>query len=655
MTIILCVLAIAFCVTPVGAQDIDDDQWYLSEYFDDYVFEDERRADEESLQQQQQQQQRSSRRRERRTAARQREWFVRSINFSGNDTYNKNELISIMDLKPRRWRRSNVRFTNFIMNADLEALRIFYRGRGFEYADVQLDRIDMDSTSRQVRMHIVIDEGPRVHVGEIYVIAERVTLRPSEMRRLLTKVDNPLIHSEIRQDCRTLTNILGHRGFLAADVVPDVLIDPETNLAQIIFRINEGPKVAVARHILEGHEGIKRSVVRRELVFSGGDTLNLKMIQQSERRLYSTGLFNFVQVEPMFDTARAAVDQPDSAYDVRVRVNLSDFFRLQGRVGYSTDEGFMAAAAATYMNMFGRGQPLTLDGRISQMMHGAEALYTIPGLFFMPFSFNTKLYYTGYHNAEHYQGAFTGIRLSIDQRADYHILYQIWTQWERLEWIRVPAAEHIGSHIPEQPTQSIGGNIGYDSRDNLFNPTSGSFTNIELEIAGLFGGNYNQFVKLGFDTRRYFHYRSRYFLSTALRTGWVTPYGNSEVVPIQSRFYGGGSSTVRGFPVNKLAVLPGDLPLLGNFYTFINIADIRFPIYWWVNGAVFLDAGNVWPDFTDIKSAKDFFDDLRWSAGPGLRIDTPIKLVARLDMGFKLDRRPGESKWELHFDLGQPF
>jgi outer membrane protein assembly factor BamA len=142
------------------------------------------------------------------------------------------------------------------------------------------------------------------------------------------------------------------------------------------------------------------------------------------------------------------------------------------------------------------------------------------------------------------------------------------------------------------------------------------------------------------------------------------PYGESVDVPPQSKFYGGGSTTVRGFPVDKLAVLPNNDPLLGNFYVFLNLADVRAPMFWWVRGdsfltwfnaAAFIDAGNVWPNFADITSVGNFFGALRWSAGPGLRIDTPIRLVARLDFGFKLDRRPNESVMEIHFDLGQPF
>jgi outer membrane protein assembly complex protein YaeT len=542
------------------------------------------------------------------------------------------------------------------MNSDLNVLRAFYRGRGFEYVDVRLDKIERDSLNRRVQIHICISEGQRMHVGEVTVVSDRYEMRPSEMRRLATKPGVPLIHQNVRQDARDIRQTLGRAGFLAASVVPSIEFDSVKNLAHVTFNVTEGPKAEIGKIELEGNRGIADVVLKRELAFRAGDTLRLRAIQQSERRLYGTGLFSYVQIRPDFDTTRNVAELPDSVYNVQVRVNPTEFFSLQGGAGYGTDEGGRLSSSATYRNVFGLGQGLTLGGKISQISQSAEAIYAIPRLFYLPFQFDTKLYYNRYDNAELYQGVFEGIRVSLGRQTDFNFLYQVWSQWEEVRWVTAPAADNTGpAGLPDYPTQSIGGDISYDMRNDLFNPTKGGYTHLGVEVAGVFGGQSNRFVKLTLDNRVYFSRRSKYFLSMALRTGWVTPYGVSEVVPVQSQFYGGGSNTVRGFPVNRLAELPSGDPLKGNFYVFANIADVRFPLFWWINGAVFLDAGNVWPDFKDVTSAQGFVDDLRWTAGPGLRVDTPIKLVARLDLGFKLDRRPGESKWELHFDLGQPF
>ena len=582
------------------------------------------------------------------------QWRVRSVEFTGNESYSDRALKSIMELKPK-WPAYKTRYTDFMMRTDLEALHSFYRSMGYEYAEVKAWRIDRDSASGMVRLHISVNEGRRIHIREVSVKAEAFKVKSSDVRKLSSRCGQPLIHANVRQDSRAIKEIFGLQGFLEAVVEPVVFFDSLDNLADIVFQVNEGPKVRVGDIVLDGNKGVKDAVLKRELDFRGGDTLKLKEVRLTERRLYATGLFNFVQVRTAFDSGSVAVNHPDSTYDVRVRVTPTDFFRLQSGLGYSSDEGARVSVLTSYRNLFGYGHSITLDGKVSQVSQRAEAVYLLPWVLYLPLYFETKLYYNRYDNPELYQGVFDGVRFAVGRQTDFDFLYQLWTQWENVQWVRAPDDDDIPDEVPDYPTQSIGADIDLDTRNDLFNPTSGSYNHLGVEVAGVFGGNSNQFVKAVFDSRWYFNYKLRYYWSTALRAGWARPYGESEQVPVQRKFYGGGSNTVRGFDVNKLAVLPDGDPLKGNFYIFANVIDIRFPLFWWFNGAVFLDAGNVWADFDDIKSVRQLPRDLRLSAGPGLRVDTPIRLVARLDLGFKLDRRQEEGLMVWHFDLGQPF
>jgi outer membrane protein insertion porin family len=580
------------------------------------------------------------------------QWRVRSIDFNGNDTYSSKELRSLMELKSK-----NARYTDFVMRSDLEVLRSFYRSRGFQSALVVTESIERDSTKGRVRINIKVTEGPRTHISHVNVTSGKVLLTEGDLKKLSVKPGVPLIHSQVRADGRAIKEMLGHKGYLEAVVEPLVIFDDSlVNDARVVFNIKEGPKIEVGTIAIDGNKGLADVVVKRELAFRTGDTLNLKAIQRSERRLYSTGLFNHVQIRPQFDSSAVSYELEDSTYNVMVRVTPSDFFRFQGGLGYSSDEGVRTAVSTSYRNMFMHGHRLTVGGKLSEVTQNVETIYSVPWMLYLPMQFDTKLYYHKYDNPKLYQGVFDGLRLSLGRQTDFHILYQLWSQWERVKWVTAPSEDAVGPReVPDNPTQSVGIGVDFDTRDNFFNPAKGVFSHIGLEAAGVVGRNSNQFVKIEFDSRVYNNIYQRLFWASALRTGWVEPYGRSEVVPVQSQFYGGGSSTVRGFEVNKLAVLPNDDPFKGNFYVFLNVIDVRFPLFWWINGAVFLDAGNVWSDFSHISSAKELFNDLRWAAGPGLRVDTPLKIVARLDLGFKLDRRPGESAMVLHFDLGQPF
>ncbi len=87
----------------------------------------------------------------------------------------------------------------------------------------------------------------------------------------------------------------------------------------------------------------------------------------------------------------------------------------------------------------------------------------------------------------------------------------------------------------------------------------------------------------------------------------------------------------------------------GNALTLLNV-ELRFPIFGEAfRGALFMDAGNVWPKIGDIDLSQ-----LRYGVGGGVRYLTPVGPL-RFDVGFKLDRKPWEDPWVTFLTLGYGF
>ena len=141
--------------------------------------------------------------------------------------------------------------------------------------------------------------------------------------------------------------------------------------------------------------------------------------------------------------------------------------------------------------------------------------------------------------------------------------------------------------------------------------------------------------------------RPRLVYATGARVGLSTGFGGQEV-PLSERFFAGGATTIRGFEQNTVGPIVGRQPLGGEGMFVLN-NELRAPLFSIFDGVGFVDIGNVFENVSDFS-----LGELWKTAGVGLRVRTPWFLL-RLDYGFKLDRREGESMGRLFFSIGQAF
>ena len=168
-------------------------------------------------------------------------------------------------------------------------------------------------------------------------------------------------------------------------------------------------------------------------------------------------------------------------------------------------------------------------------------------------------------------------------------------------------------------------------------------------------------------------------LVTRLAAGIVYSYGNSDVAPYSDQFFVGGANSVRAFTIRSIG--PGHYTTEKTKYSYMDqTGDIkleanieyRFPLFGSLQGAVFLDAGNVWLLREDEKrpggkfKLSRFFNDLAVGTGAGLRYDLEF-LVLRFDLGIAIHDPADTHKsgyyninkfkdgLALHFAIGYPF
>jgi outer membrane protein assembly factor BamA len=204
--------------------------------------------------------------------------------------------------------------------------------------------------------------------------------------------------------------------------------------------------------------------------------------------------------------------------------------------------------------------------------------------------------------------------------------------------------------IPFDLTVHIGrltSSVTWDSRDDASDSTRGTFISTSFEHSTEKLGSDLLFVR---SLTQAYHFRpwKQVVFASAARYGAVQPLGG-QVLTAGLRFFSGGGRSVRGVPDDSLGGVDffGN-PLGGRGLLTLN-QEMRVPLYGWLRGVVFIDAGNVFPLVSDVR-----FNDLVGSTGVGLRLVTPFVLF-RIDYGRTIWNRPAPDSGRVVFGIGQTF
>ncbi len=187
----------------------------------------------------------------------------------------------------------------------------------------------------------------------------------------------------------------------------------------------------------------------------------------------------------------------------------------------------------------------------------------------------------------------------------------------------------------------------------------------------LFNIAFAQYVKGDFDYTRMMTIDEHNSIVMHAGLGIAYPYGNSDMLPFEKRYFSGGANSVRGWSVRGLG--PGKFKGHHGAIDFINQTgdmkidlnlEYRTHLFWKFNGAFFIDGGNIWT----LRAYKDqpggqfkideFYNQIAVAYGLGVRLNFDY-FILRFDMGMKAIDPAYETQKEhypvIHPDLGRDF
>src|SRR5262245_59320424 len=524
---------------------------------------------------------------------------------------------------------------------DIERIIQLYGDHGFLQARVESHEIIPDLDRKKVTLRLRVVEGPQFRTGTITITGNEV-LTTEEIRRLV-KLQEGAVFSRgaLRTSVRAIVDRYSELGRARAEVDPRTVNDLANLKVDVTITITEGGPVYVERINITGNTKSSEKVLRRELRVAEGELFTFQKLVRSRQRLFALGYFDEVNVNT----------EPGSTPDkivitIDVKERSTGVFSIGA--GYSSLDSLFATLDISQRNLFGRGQEVFLRFRIGSVSRLGLIGFTEPYLFDIPLRAGFDIY-----DREREYDDFTEGRLGGDIRASYP-LTEFWTlsglyRLENVTISNVPVG--AGLQIRDQEGTTLNSviefNLFRDTRDNPFEPTQGSRNSLEFSFAGL-GGD-TQYYKFIAESS-WFVPLPVFSLVWAVRGlfGMAEGWGGQEV-PIYERFFLGGVTTLRGQRSRSVApkdpqgdVIGGDKELLFN-------TELLIPIFPRFRVAVFFDAGNAYGFGTDFDPT-----DLRYAAGFGVRFFSPLGPM-RLDLGFNLDKQPGEKEFQVNFTVGSPF
>ncbi|MFA6686812.1 MAG: outer membrane protein assembly factor BamA [Desulfuromonas sp.] len=590
---------------------------------------------------------------------------IGNIEFEGNTVYSARKLRKFIQTKKWgifSWITSSGKYNEGMLQNDLLIIKDQYFNVGHVRVEVKQPHIVLSEDRTKMDIFIEIDEGPQYSLGSMDIKGD-LLMDKQEMFDLLEFSPGEVFSREkMRENMDRLDSLYSNRGYAYVNVVPQTLINDETQQVSLNFNIEQGIQVEIGRINISGNTKTRDKVIRREVTLVEGELFSSGRLETSKKRINNLGFFSEVNVDSIPRKDDAAV------MDVDVDVKEQPTGTFSVGFGYSSTDGFIGQGSISQDNFLGKALQLNLAGSLG----GDYSNYRIGLLnpYFM--DKNLALGFDAYRTDrewDEYSIKSTGGNLKLGLPLSYeNRLFFVYKLEEQDIYDVSPFSSwYIREQEGRSVISSLYTSISRNTTDFRPDPSRGYMSELSVEFAGL--GGTEKFVKTIVDHRHFFPIKWGVVFSPHARIGYVSGYGGKDV-PLDERFFLGGINTIRGFENREVGpkqlrrryagtdangepiFVPAenDYDYIGGEKMAYANLELIFPLLKEakLKGVIFFDIGNAWDE------DEEYFSDMRYSVGVGIRWQSPLGPL-RLEWGYNLDPYEYEDNSVFDFSIGKFF
>jgi outer membrane protein insertion porin family len=584
-------------------------------------------------------------------------------------------------------------FSQEIFEADIERLKLSYADNGFFDANIQYS-ISGDKRKNSIYISITIEENRQAYIDSVEyrgITFDNPKMQEEIFTKRVIKKGIPYQKSKVNEEANRVLGILMNYGYSFATLSFENssatrTASSGTFLIIYAYETKEQCKFGeINLKVVPPREDITDKIVLRQLEYKQGDLISRKKITASERNLNRLGIFESARIEIIDNKT---VEKKDSLV-TNVFVKLGNKHELTPELIISDeDNAFNLGLGTSYTNRNFLGDARIFSTRLrfsTQSIHtwNFERLFGKTGfkdqsiLLKAEFQFQVAqphifmqslngfwTFSLGTDKKNYYVSSIVRNKIGlVNQFTTYTTGFVEWIlERSNVNWLEDTVKSGLSSARLKQEEKPqfnsiISVTLQRDKTNDIFSPTEGFFHAISAEESGLLQQvlkniqpslPYTQFYKFTILGKWYKDLSGTKFniLAIKLRVGYQDKYGESKrdpniSIPLNRRFFAGGSGSVRAWKTRELAAMPvneivlgGNIILEGN--TELRINHMRgFGKLWFLDlqnlwAVYFIDYGSVWRSLQEFKPS-----DIAIAGGFGIRYDTFIGPV-RLDYGFRI-------------------
>ena len=581
--------------------------------------------------------------------------------FKGPPPLSPEELETALQIQPADLTHRRGVFSRDMLAHDVQTMMALLQARGYLEAKVtpQLDS-QHEGHPRHLFVTFQIDEGQATKVRNVVFTGVDSATEKRLLSLLVTKSGQPYSPSRADTDRDSILTYFADRGYSqvtagweATPVTPDHQVD-------IRFAVQPGAQERVQRLIVTGAHHTRKNVIGDQLEITEGQPLNQSQVLESQRRLYDLGLFNQVQIAPQDpespETERTVLVNVEEAH--RWNLGYGGGIDVQ-RLDNSVPQGQYKASPRhslelSRIDVGGRAQTFSLQGRLSDLETGGSATYLIPRLGgHRDLSLRVNALVDQTRDVLTFTSQRREVSLSLEKQfsSKTFLLARYAFRNDSVSDLNIPVQE-VPLISQSALVAGFGATYVNDRRDNPVDAAAGSYSLLDVFVANQGLGSESNFGRLSGQNATYYRLNQHVIFARNTRLGLEETYGASRepndsgvnVIPLPELFFMGGSDSHRGFSINQAG--PRDAVSgypIGGKALFLNSLELRFPFEHNHYGLVlFHDAGNVYSSVDTMRLLKFHqnsptdFDYTVHAVGIGVRYQTPVGPL-RLDVGYNLN------------------